>query len=106
MIHRDDVVGCLQAALDRGRTGELYHAVDDEPVTQIAFFQWLADQLGKPLPPRVPAAEVQRQRAVTNKRISNHKLKAELSYQFRYPTFREGYASLIVEAKTRNAGRL
>jgi hypothetical protein len=32
---------------------------------------------------------------VTNKRISNQRLKQEFGYQFKYPTFREGYAPEI-----------
>ena len=42
MIHRDDVIGCIIAALKNGRAGEIYNAVDDEPVSQANFFQWLA----------------------------------------------------------------
>src|SRR5882724_1463153 len=51
MIHRDDVVGAIIAALNKAGTGRVYNAVDDEPVTQHDFFQWLATSLGKPLPP-------------------------------------------------------
>jgi hypothetical protein len=37
---------------------------------------------------------------VTNKRVSNRKLKMELGYKFKYPTFREGY-----RAELRRLGR-
>src|SRR5438132_4092335 len=40
MIHREEVVGAIIAALKNGQSGELYNAVDDQPVTQIEFFQW------------------------------------------------------------------
>jgi len=89
MVHRDDVAGAIVAALQRGRAGEIYNAVDDEPVMQLDFFQWLAETLGKPLPPFAPEG-AERKRAVTNKRVSNRKLKEELGYKFRFPTFREG----------------
>jgi len=96
MIHRDDVIGCVIAALRSGRAGEIYNAVDDEPVAQRDFFRWLAESLDKPLPPAVPAdASLARKRGVTNKRISNRKLKMELGYQFKYPTFRQGYSAEI-----------
>jgi nucleoside-diphosphate-sugar epimerase len=96
MIHRDDVVGCIVAALQLGRPGEIYNAVDDAPVVQRDFFAWLAAKLNRPLPPSVPEdSEATRKRGVTNKRLSNAKLKAELGYAFRYPTFREGYAALL-----------
>ena len=51
MIHRDDVVHCIIAALKSGRAGEVYNAVDDEPVPQIHFFRWLSETLGKNMPP-------------------------------------------------------
>jgi nucleoside-diphosphate-sugar epimerase len=94
MIHRDDVAGCLIAALEKGRTGEIYNAADDEPVSQRDFFLWLSQTLGKPMPGSAPE-EFKRKRGVTNKRISNRKLKKELGYALRYPTFREGYAELV-----------
>jgi nucleoside-diphosphate-sugar epimerase len=94
MIHRDDVVGCIIAALERGQPGEIYNAVDDEPVTQRDFLAWLADKLHRPLPPAVAGnPDLNRKRGVTDKRISNRKLKEQLGYVFRYPTFREGYAA-------------
>jgi nucleoside-diphosphate-sugar epimerase len=105
MIHRDDVVGCIVAALKSGRAGEIYNAVDDEPVSQIDFFKWLAATLGKPLPPSVSEdAEIVRKRGATNKRISNRKLKMELDYQFKHPNFRNGYGAEILQLE--RAGEL
>jgi nucleoside-diphosphate-sugar epimerase len=93
MIHREDVIGCILAAFERGRPGELYNAVDDEPVSQLHFFEWLADKLEKPMPPMDTAPSGERKRGATNKKVSNRKLKAEFGYEFKYPTFREGYAA-------------
>ncbi len=96
MIHRDDVAGSIIAALRHGQSGEIYIAVDDEPVTQSDFFSWLSTQLGRPMPDSTPITQdPARKRGVTNKKISNRKLKAELNYRFAYPTFREGYAAEI-----------
>ena len=102
MIHRDDVAGGIAAALANGRAGEIYNAVDNEPVSQREFFQWLAATLGKPLPPNTPE-NLERRRGVTNKRVSNAKLRAELKYQFRFPDFRAGYTAEIARFKA--AGR-
>jgi nucleoside-diphosphate-sugar epimerase len=94
MIHRDDVAGAVIAALQYGTPGEIYNAVDDEPVSQLAFFEWLSRAVGKPLPPFVPEdATAALKRGVTNKKLSNARLKTELAYQFRFPTFRQGYAA-------------
>jgi nucleoside-diphosphate-sugar epimerase len=92
LIHQDDVVGCIQAALRSGKAGEVYNATDDEPVAQREFLEWLARKLGQPLPASVPEdALAARKRGLTSKRVLNHKLKLELGYRFKYPTFREGY---------------
>lgn len=97
MIHRDDVVGAIIAALQGGApVPSVFNVVDNEPVMQRDFFAWLAEQLGKPLPPSAPAdAEANRKRGVTNKRVSNQRLKKILGYEFKYPTFRQGYAAEI-----------
>jgi nucleoside-diphosphate-sugar epimerase len=97
MIHRDDLVGCIIAALKSGRAGEIYNVADDEPVSQLHFFQWLAQAVDKPLPPSEPEnPDAVRRRGVTNKRVSNRKLKMELGHQFKYPTFRQGYSAELL----------
>ena len=97
MIHRDDLIGCIIAALKNGRAGEIYNAADDEPVSQQHFFQWLAQALDKPLPPSEPENPMEnRKRGVTNKRVSNRKLKMELGHQFKYPNFRKGYSAELL----------
>lgn len=95
MIHRDDVVGAILAALARGQSGEIYNAVDDQPVSQLEFYQWLAKQLHRPMPGEAASAPSPAKRAATNKFVSNRRLRQELGYQFTYPTFREGYASEV-----------
>ena len=96
MIHRDDLVSVIIAALKSGRAGEIYNAVDDEPVAQIHFFRWLSETLGKWMPPFATEEEnAQRKRGLTNKKISNRKLKMELGVALKYPTFRQGYTAEI-----------
>jgi nucleoside-diphosphate-sugar epimerase len=97
MIHRDDLIGVIIAALHHARPGMIYNAVDDEPVSQLKFFEWLAAELNQPLPPCVPVdVEAWRKRGTTNKRVSNARLHAELKYQFRHPDFRSGYRAEIL----------
>ena len=96
MIHREDVVGAIMLALKSGQPGEIYNAVDDEPVTQLEFFQWLATRLQRSLPPSTTEHQDSvRKRAATNKRVLNLKLKTELGYRFKYPDFRHGYEAEI-----------
>ena len=96
MIHRDDVAGAIIAALIHGKPGNIYNAVDDEPVSQLDYFRWLSETLGRAMPPFAPEdSQSSRKRGVTNKKVLNHRLKTELGYQFKHPTFREGYGAEI-----------
>ncbi len=92
MIHRDDVMSAILSAMELPPS--IYNVADDKPVTQRAFFDWLAMRLSKPMPPEGEA--VSRKRVATSKRVRNAKLK-ETGWQLRFPTFREGYESLIRE---------
>jgi nucleoside-diphosphate-sugar epimerase len=105
MIHRDDVGACILAALKNGRPGEIYNACDDEPVPQVHFFRWLSETLGKNMPPFVAeGATGAGKRVVTNKKISNRRLRMELGCVLRYPTFRQGYTAEI--QRLQDAGEL
>jgi nucleoside-diphosphate-sugar epimerase/uncharacterized cupin superfamily protein len=96
-VHVDDVVGIIRAASDRAPTGAVYCVADDRPTTQREYADWLVARLGCAPPPSLPSLEPGRpRRAVRNRRISNARLKRELSYTFRYPTYLEG--ELAVEA--------
>ena len=92
MIHRDDVMSAILSAMELPPS--IYNVADDEPVTQRAFFDWLAMRLSKPMPPEGEA--VSRKRVATSKRVRNAKLK-ETGWQLRFPAFRDGYESLIRE---------
>ncbi len=64
-------------------------AVDDEPVPMATVAAWLAAELGVTLPID-PAPDKQ----ATGKRCRNSELK-DLGWEPAYPTFREGYRSLL-----------
>jgi nucleoside-diphosphate-sugar epimerase len=105
MIHRDDLVGVLLAALKSARAGGVYNVVDDEPAPQLRFFRWLAETLGMGLPPfETPAESAARPPGGTNKKVLNRTLKMELGYAFKHPTFRQGYTAEI--QRLDQAGRL
>ena len=93
MIHVEDLARAIMHLIEHGRAGEIYNASDEEPVTQFEFFQWLAERLGKGMPPGAPP-EAGRKRGLTNKRVSNRKLRMT-GFTFQYPTFREGYGAEI-----------
>jgi len=90
-VHVDDVSGAAAHLLTAGEPGGIYNVADNEPVTQRQFFAWLSAALGKPMPPSAPA-DPGRKRGLTNKRVSNAKLRST-GYVFLRPTFREGYTT-------------
>lgn len=101
MIHRDDVSGAVIAALERGGAGEVYNAVDDEPVTQTTLLHWLAEALGQSVPPSVAEEAVLRhRRGITSKRVLNRKLREATWWTPRFPTFREGFAEELRRLRT------
>jgi nucleoside-diphosphate-sugar epimerase len=96
MIWRDDLVEVIVAALKNGRAGEIYNATDDEPVSMLTFYRWLAETLGKWMPPFAPEEEqADRKRGLTSKKVQNRKMKVELGVTLKYPTFRQGYTAEI-----------
>jgi nucleoside-diphosphate-sugar epimerase len=101
MIHRADAAGVVRFMLE-STDEELLVAVDDEPVEKWAFADWLADECGLERAPKRTKAErlsedlsaAARRRILTSKRCANDRLR-ELGYEFRYPTYREGYRTAI-----------
>jgi nucleoside-diphosphate-sugar epimerase len=103
MVHRDDVVRAIITGLEHGRPGEAYNVVDDEPVSQVHFFRWLADALGRPMPRSwADQGKKDRKRGPTNKRVCNRKLKMELGFSFRFPTYREGYTAELARLESQS----
>ncbi len=94
MIHRDDVVSSILAALRDGRAGECYNVVDHEPVTEIHFYTWMAEALGKWVPPSTTAVtDPSRVLEAVDRRVSNRRLTMELGCRLAYPNFRLGYTA-------------
>ena len=74
-----------------GAPGEIYNASDDTPVMQRDYYAWCAEFLGQPIPPEGPV-NPNRKRGLTNKRVSNAKLRTT-GWAPKYPSFREGLAA-------------
>ena len=72
----------------------LYIGVDDEPATERAVMEWIAGVIGSPVPRAMSQKEQSARGVGSGKRCSNERLRAS-GYVFQYPTFREGYGSLI-----------
>jgi nucleoside-diphosphate-sugar epimerase len=96
LIHRDDIVGAIAAAFARSkRAFDVFNVSDDEPTPKADVVAWLADRLGV-LPPAFSGEGVSGRRAnPPNRVISNAKAKDVLSWQLRFPNYRDGYASIL-----------
>lgn len=94
-IHRDDAAAAIVWALQTGRRREIFNGTDDEPVRLADLYHWLCARTGLPLPSHAPSLGTTK-RGVTNKRVSNARIAAA-GWRPGYPTFREGYATLLEE---------
>lgn len=101
-IHRDDCVRVLAHVLELAVAEPLYLAVDDAPAPLDEVLCWIAEQIGVAPPPLAaeaikPGAETRpdpQTRRRTSKRCRNTRLRNS-GFHFRYPSYKEGYASLL-----------
>jgi nucleoside-diphosphate-sugar epimerase len=101
-IYLEDAAAATVAALEKGRAGQAYNIVDDEPVRWADYLDALAAELGVRRPWRVPNWTL---RAIpylhtllnTSMRVSNAKARRELGWAPAVSTYREGIP-LIVKA--------
>lgn len=94
-IHRRDCIEILLFLLQQRLSGQVleqcYLASDDDPAPIWEVMSWLAEQMLCP-PPAIKVIETPEM----NKRCNNQRLK-KLGYQFRYPSYKEGYLPLIAK---------
>lgn len=98
-IHVDDIAGVLATSIAGPNPRRAYNVCDDEPCPPQDVVAFAAEILGLPLPPAVPFEEVElspmaRSFYADSKRVSNHRVKAELRYQLLYPNYRAGLTAL------------
>ena len=90
-IHRDDCAGVLAHLLGLRELPPVRVAVDREPALEETLVRWLAARLGAPEP---GPARGEGAAGPGSKRCSSAALVAS-GYEFRYPTFREGYGAML-----------
>ncbi|MGP4017305.1 NAD-dependent epimerase/dehydratase family protein [Saccharopolyspora sp. 5N708] len=99
LVHITDAASATVAALDRGRAGQAYNIVDDQPVAMDRYLDVLAAAAGAPTPRRIPAWLLHATPYLhallvrTHIRLDNNKAKRELGWAPTYPTYREGLPS-------------
>jgi nucleoside-diphosphate-sugar epimerase len=100
-IHVDDAAAATVAALERGSRG-IYNVVDDEPAPMRELVPAYAKAIGAKPPRRVPkwlarlvAGSYMAGMATQLRGASNAKAKAELGWQPRYPSWRQGFKEAL-----------
>jgi nucleoside-diphosphate-sugar epimerase len=94
-IYLEDAAAATVAALEKGRAGQAYNIVDDEPVRWADYMDALAAELGVRRPRRVPgwllrAIPYLHTIMTTSMRVSNAKARRELGWAPAVSTYREG----------------
>ena len=100
LVHRDDVVGAIRAALAAPApvAGGVFNVSDGAPAAKAEVVAWLAARLGRATPAFDAASPSIRRggAGVPDRIIANDRLRAALGWMPRYPGYREGYAALGV----------
>ncbi|MEE2777067.1 MAG: NAD-dependent epimerase/dehydratase family protein [Acidobacteriota bacterium] len=88
-IHADDAARALDHLLHLEALESIYIGVDEEPARRSEVMAWLRQQLDATAP-RSPEGNS----AASGKRCDSRALR-ESGFEFRFPTFREGYSALL-----------
>jgi 2-alkyl-3-oxoalkanoate reductase len=98
LVHIEDAAAATAVAVERGRPG-IYNVVDDQPAPVREWLPVLASALDAKPPRRIPrwlgrlaAGETATVMMTEVKGASNEKVKRELGWQPRYPSWRQGFA--------------
>ena len=103
-IHVTDIAATLAASIERPRGGAVYNVTDDEPAPPQTVTEHAARLTGLPLPPEVDfetadLSPMARSFYGENKRVRNRLIREELGVQLAFPTYREGLAALVSDAR-------
>lgn len=109
-IHVADAASATVAAIERGKAGNIYNIVDDEPAEVCEWLPALAAMLGAKPPFHVPAwlgrllAGEHMVSMMTEVRAgSNAKAKRELAWRPSHPSWRLGFAEIASRATAQKA---
>jgi nucleoside-diphosphate-sugar epimerase len=97
LIHRDDIVAAMWAVLGAPPkvANEIFNVTDDGAALKGEITEWLAAQIGVPVPRFTGEPAAGRRAATPDRIIANTKLKTLLGWQPHYPSYKEGYAETI-----------
>jgi nucleoside-diphosphate-sugar epimerase len=104
-IHIDDLVHVCEAAMTRGKDGEIYNVSDGSPGNMRDYFDRIADRFGLPRPPLISLAEASTTLSPgllsylgESRRLDNSKMLKGLGVELRYPDLISGLATCDKQA--------
>ena len=99
-IHVDDIAGVLAASMRKPDPGRAYNVADDLACPPQDVVAYAAELLGIAPPPEIPFESANLSPMAQSfygesKRVSNARMKRELNYRLRFPTYREGLRDIF-----------
>jgi len=99
-IHVDDIAGMLIASMTSPHAGQAYNICDDEAAPPQDVVTYAAELLGVTPPPEIlfnpdDMTPMGLSFFAESKRVSNEKIKHELGYKLKYPTYKQGLKALL-----------
>lgn len=97
LIHRDDIVSAVLAALTAPEkiANEIFNVADDGAASKAEVAAWLAQKIGCPAPRFTGEATAGRRAETPDRVIANGKIKTVLGWRPCYADFRAGYQPLL-----------
>ncbi|MGJ8652362.1 MAG: NAD-dependent epimerase/dehydratase family protein [Opitutaceae bacterium] len=99
LIHLEDIVAAICAALTSAAASGIYNIADDAPATKAEMVAWLATELGGKVPvfdpENVSPRLARRGGKMPDRIILNGKARSAFGWAPQYSSFREGYRELI-----------
>ncbi len=116
LIHIEDAVSAVLLTSNRASQPNIYNVADGNPVTRFAFYAELARLLDLPYPKfegsssdgnggcSGSATGAAASRGTGHKMVSNAKIRLELGFACRYPSYKEGLRAIFQELDFCNLG--
>jgi nucleoside-diphosphate-sugar epimerase len=98
-VHVDDIARALQAGMAGRGQHDIYNVADDEPAPPQDVITYAAELMGVPAPPEIAFEDAQlsdmaRSFYLSNRRVSNARLKGDLGVRLAHPTYRDGLEAI------------
>lgn len=98
-IHVDDIVSALLASIKNPHPLSIYNVADDEPAASHVVDAYAASLLKQPPLPLISFEDAslsakEQEFYLSNRRVSNAKIKRELNIALHFPSFREGLSQI------------